>query len=60
MVIFNELNFERDHFWLRSFGAGEGGGNLNISNGKIGLVAYHRKSLFNTSILIKNIFTSDN
>ena len=62
MVIFNELNeFEGDHYGLKSFGPTEalGGANLKISKGKIGLVAYNFKSLFNTSILIKNIFTSD-
>ena len=45
MVIFNELNnLMGDHFWLKSLGPEAVGGNLKISNGKIGLVAYHCKS----------------
>ena len=62
MVIFNEINeFGRNHLWLKSFGKrGALGSNSKISSGKMGLVAYQSKSLFNTSILIKNIFTSDN
>ena len=73
MVILNELNeFEGDYFWLKSLGPKEAlGRQLKISNGKRGL-GYKRKvlnvsfkssrgkSLFNTSILIENIFISDN
>ena len=44
---FNE--FKGDHFWLKYFGTW---GQLEICSRKLGLVAYHCKSLFKTNVYI--------